>query len=88
MESGNSVTTAQKFKLTELLRELVTTQAQASKVDAAHFQTSTKNFVSKKITSLKEYVDDQAKIYKQSKTDVTSVIEYYEDILSRCKKSI
>lgn len=88
MESGGNATTAQKFKLTELLRELITTQVQASKVEAAHFQKSTKNFVSIKITSLKEYVDNQAKIYKQSKTDVVSVIEYYEDILVRCQKSI
>lgn len=37
MEGENSATTAQKFKLTELLKELITTQAQVSKVDAAHF---------------------------------------------------
>lgn len=85
MEGENSATTAQKFKLTELLKELITTQAQVSKVDAAHFQTSTKNFVSGKITSLKEYVDKQADYYKQSKTEVASVIEYYEGILAQTK---
>lgn len=87
MEGGNSATTAQKFKLTDLLKELITTQAQVSKVDAAHFQTSTKNFVSGKITSLKEYVDKQAKDYKQSKTEIASVIEYYEDILTQAKSA-
>lgn len=85
MEGGNSATTAQKIKLTELLKELVTTQTQVCKVDAAHFQTSTKNFISGKITDLQKYVEDQAKIYKQSKTDVASVIEYYEGILAGAK---
>lgn len=88
MESVNkSSTTPQKFKLTELLKELIETQAQASKVDAAHFKTSTKNFVSQKITDLHDYLEDQASIYKQNKTEITSIIEYYEGLLKQTKEA-
>lgn len=85
MEGEKSATTAQKFKLTELLKELIETQAQVSKVDAAHFKTSTKNFVSQKITELHDYLEEQATTYKQNKTEISGIIEYYEGLLKQTK---
>lgn len=85
MEDTNSVNSVQNVKLVDLLKELITTQAQISKVEAATFTRTTKGYISEKVADLKQYVDDQAKIYKQSKTDVTSVIQYYEGVLKQVK---
>lgn len=85
MEGEKSATTAQKFKLTELLKELITTQVQASKVDAAHFQTSTKEFVLKKRTKLHKDLEKQADIYKQNKEKIAGIIKEHEGLLKQAR---
>lgn len=85
MEGGNSANKAQSLKLVDLLKELSEYEALASKVHAREFNKKTKDFVSNKVSDLKKYVDDQAGIYKQTKTDVASVIEYYEGILAQAR---
>ena len=68
----------QNEKLLALLKEM--------QVGAASFVKKTGRTISESVEELKKYLEEQSKIYKQSRTDIDEVIERYKGDLADARK--
>ena len=59
----------QNEKLLALLKELTSLQIKEMQVGAASFVKKTGRTISESVEELKKYLEEQSKIYKQSRTD-------------------
>ena len=78
----------QNEKLLALLKELASLQIKEMQVGAASFVKKTGRTISESVEELKKYLEEQSKIYKQSRTDIDEVIERYKGDLDARSKGI
>ena len=76
----------QNEKLLALLKELTSLQIKEMQVGAASFVKKTGRTISESVEELKKYLEEQSKIYKQSRTDIDEVVERYKGDLADARK--
>lgn len=76
----------QNEKLLALLKELASLQIKEMQVGAASFVKKTGRTISESVEELKKYLEEQSKIYKQSRTDIDEVVERYKGDLADARK--
>lgn len=82
MEDSKSVV---DVRLVDLLKRLTEVQAQSALIGAKKIAKGMQNETTKQLTGLRNYIKEQADMYGQSKEDIESVVEHYNEVLSKAR---